>query len=642
MAQPLCQFNNINYSIGARKLLDDCKVILYPNEIVGLIGRNGCGKSTLLSIMAKIKEPDTSTPPFRIDEPADGLRALLITQKPDLGSDVSVEEVIFEYYPNLKVLNDKIEKIHKALESSDDQSLLNQQRVLFEQAESEGLWEIRSSFESYLKMFSLNPKEKYVNLSGGEQRKVMISLGLSYKGDLVLWDEPTNHLDVESIQILEEELKNSNLSHIIISHDRYILTSLPKRIFSLTRGKIDSHVGSYEKFLESSQLSEEQRKGTLARLKNKLRREQDWMRQGIKARGTRSKKRVENFQQLKSNVAKIKSLELDNLKLSYSHSGSKRQILLEMKDTTIGYKDLDLIQNFSEKIQRGDKIGLIGENGSGKSSLLNTILKRVKPLSGELKEGHELKVAEFSQTRDELDTEMTPFQLLGQGSDFVILPGGRQKHVISYFSDFLFDKADIHRPCATFSGGEKARLQMALNLLLEADLYLIDEPTNDLDLETIEILEKALQDFSGAMVLISHDRAFLGNVTNKVWLIEDKKIEKFEAGYSQVEGYLEAKKAQKELEQLPTEEVAPTPVAEVPVKKKKLSNKEKIRLKELPKMIESAESKLATLDEEISGLTANAQSPEDFQKIADLQDQKNNLEEELLFNYEELEELQDE
>jgi ATP-binding cassette subfamily F protein uup len=266
------------------------------------------------------------------------------------------------------------------------------------------------------------------------------------------------------------------------------------------------------------------------------------MRQGIRARGTRSKKRVDNFHELMGKVKDLQSMERKSLKIELSHTGRQTKALVELKKVCQKFSQRTLFKDVDLKIHKKDKIGLLGSNGTGKTTLIEILCQKINPTSGEVKLADDLVIKHYSQHRTELDEEQTPFEFLGQGQDQVILPDGRAQHVMSYFEKFLFNRDDIHRPIRYFSGGERNRLQLAYHMLGPADLWIFDEPTNDLDLETLEVLEKTLTDFKQALILISHDRAFLNNVTNKILLIHEQQVETFQSGYSQAENFLEALK----------------------------------------------------------------------------------------------------
>ena len=435
---------------------------------------------------------------------------------------------------------------------------------------------------------------------------------------------------------------------MIVSHDRYLLTKLTNKIFHLQDGKIKSFNGSYTDYLEFLNQQETERKRLLERLRNTLRRETAWMRQGIKARGTRSKKRVESYHSLQEKVSTIKNQAKKELIATISSSERKTKKLLELKDVTFGYGENILFNKINLLVGRKNKIGLLGANGVGKSTLTQLIAGEIKAQEGEVSSALQLNIKCFSQKREELDPNLTPYQLLGDGSDFIYLPNGKQKHVISYLKQFIFTSNDIHRPISSFSGGEKNRLQLSLNLKEAADLWIFDEPTNDLDLETLAIFEEKLQDFDGALILISHDRAFLSAVTNKIWLIVDKEIEVFEGGYSQVETYLEAidLENQLHLEAQVNKEKEPESQKESkesnknsPPRAKKLSYKEKLRLEELKKLILEKEKHIITIEEKVLKFDFSNMDQDSSLLYNKLTKEKEELEEALLSHYEEQEQL---
>ncbi|MBY0416422.1 MAG: ATP-binding cassette domain-containing protein, partial [Bdellovibrionales bacterium] len=401
-------------------------------------------------------------------------------------------------------------------------------------------------------------------------------------------------------------------------------------------------------YLTYLEQAEHAKTSLLTKLKNNLEREQAWMRQGVKARRTRSKKRVEDFQELKSKVSQIKSEAKKTMDLSLQKSGRQTKVLVAFTDLFFQYDSKKvLFDKVTGEIHKGNKIGLLGANGVGKTTLLKLIKGDLSPTSGIMKTAENLQIQYFSQKRDELDVETTPYQLLGDGNDFVALPDGSKKHVHSYFESFLFGRDDIHRPLKTFSGGEKSRLQLAFNLTKPGDILIFDEPTNDLDLETIQILEEKLAEFPGAVILISHDRAFLSTVTNKVWLIDDSKLQNFEGGYEQVSPYLDALELEREYKT--PEEKAATPVAPpVPVAPivavnpapAPVSSKNKQRIEAIYKEIETNEEKVKVLQEKIAGLDYSRPSDTQTASIKILTDAQNVLEERVQSLYQELEALE--
>jgi ATP-binding cassette subfamily F protein uup len=530
----LCNLKNISLNFGLKTIFKKAQLTVNVGDRIGLLGLNGKGKSTLFKILNDEVVPDHVTPPFEFHKARgeDNQRFSLFYVPQELplegNENLSINDYFFVFYPQLKVM------FENDLEN-------------FEQHHG---WELIQSYESFLKYFNLLDLDKIVSeLSGGEQKKILLSLGLSSIANLILWDEPTNHLDIETIRLFEDELNSTSKAFMLITHDRYLLSKLTKRILHIQNGVIESFTGSYTDYLQFLEESEHSKMKLLEKLKNNLEREQAWMRQGVKARRTRSKKRVEDFNDLKDKVTTIKSEAKRNLDITLSQSNRQTKVLASFADMSFTYKgsDKSLFDNISGEIQKGNKIGLLGNNGVGKTTLLKLILEELQPTKGKIKTADGLKVQYFSQKRDELEVNSTPFLVLGDGSDFVELPDGSKKHVFSYFESFLFHRDDIHRPLKTFSGGEKSRLQLALNLTRVGDILIFDEPTNDLDLETIQILEEKLGSFPGAVILISHDRTFLSTVTNKVWLLEDGKLQNFEGGYEQVSPYLEALEMERDL-----------------------------------------------------------------------------------------------
>lgn len=530
----LCNLKNISLVFGLKTIFKKAQLTVNVGDRIGLLGLNGKGKSTLFKILNNEVVPDHVTPPFEFHKARgeDNQRFSLFYVPQELplegNENLSINDYFFVFYPELKIMFETdLEK--------------------FEQHHG---WELIQNYESFLKYFNLLDLEKIVSeLSGGEQKKILLSLGLSSIANLILWDEPTNHLDIETIRLFEDELSTTTKAFMLITHDRYLLSKLTRRIFHIQNGVIESFAGSYTDYLQFLEESEHSKMKLLEKLKNNLEREQAWMRQGVKARRTRSKKRVENFNELKDKVTTIRSEAKRNLDLNLSKSNRQTKVLASFSEMSFSYPGTDkaLFDNISGEIQKGNKIGLLGNNGVGKTTLLKLILEELTPVKGKLKTADGLKVQYFSQKRDELEVDSSPYQVLGDGSDFVELPDGSKKHVFSYFESFLFHRDDIHRPMKTFSGGEKSRLQLALNLTRVGDILIFDEPTNDLDLETIQILEEKLGSFQGAVILISHDRTFLSTVTNKVWLLEDGKLQNFEGGYEQVSPYLEALEMERDL-----------------------------------------------------------------------------------------------
>lgn len=640
----LCSLKNLSLSFGDKTIFDDASFQIDHGDKIGLIGLNGVGKSSLFKILTGKIGADTSTG-FVFDKasPKQGpeleYSVFLVEQSftlPD--GPCAARDYLFEYYPELKKLNTAYKK------TVEDHDLDRQQKVLTEM-ERVDFWSFLNGYESYLRSLELDGIDRDVkDLSGGEQKKILLALGLVSKANLILWDEPTNHLDIESVKKLEDELLASNKSLVIISHDRHLLSKVCNKIVHIHSAKITEFKGSYADYLEFLNIKEEQRVKSLAKLRNTLKRETEWMRQGIKARGTRSKKRVEGFENLSKKVSDLKNSAKKEIELNINDSGRKTKRLAAFKDVSFSYGEKEMFKNLDLELYRGDKIGVLGPNGAGKTTLMRLISGQLSPGSGEVLQADDLRINYFDQKREELNQNKTPYELLGEGEDFVTFSDGRSLHVSAYFQNFLFNKDQLKRPLSSFSGGELNRLQLAINLKNESDVWIFDEPTNDLDIESIEILEDKLENFQGTVLVISHDRSFLENVTNKIWVVRDKGIEFFNSGYSQVQAYLDAMELE---ESLRRESPVKAQVQEAPESSQerakeaaKLSNKEKELLKKLPTLISELEARIQEMEEQIAGVdyaSLDAQASEDLNRLVN---EKDESETRLLEMYEQLEDFE--
>lgn len=656
----LCSLSNIHLSFGTKEIFKGAELTIHKGDHIGLLGLNGQGKSSLFRILAEELQPDISSPAFVFNKGTgqqdETLRYSVFhvpQELPHADQPISIDDYLFTFYPPLQKIHQELASINHSLESNQSESqtnkLMQRQRLLLDQYEHLGAWSLINSYQSYLRYFGHQDlKRKISDLSGGEQKKILLALGLSARANLILWDEPTNHLDLETIKLFEEEVESAGQTYMMISHDRYLLGKLTNVIFHISRGQIHKFEGSYPDYLEHIAEKEEERIRMLTKLKNSLRRETEWMRQGIKARGCRSKKRVENFENLSSTVADLKARARRQLEMEVSASTRKTKSLIQFEQVEFSYPGKKLFKPLTFSIHRGNKIGLIGINGAGKTSLINLIAGHLSPSTGLIKRADDLVIQHFTQKREELDLSKTPHQLLGEGEDFVHLPGGRDLHVVSYFESFLFNRNDIHRPISTLSGGEKNRLQMALNLKRAGDLWIFDEPTNDLDLESLQILEKKLNEFEGTLIVISHDRAFLSAVTDTIWMIHQQELEAFNGGYSQVEPYLEAvlfedmltrQDADGPQENAESRKESSTSNALPSLSSKKLNNKQKERLKQLPQLIALKEKQIQQLESKISAFDFQDNSFERQKVFSEMALEKEKVEEELLELYGENEEL---
>ena len=642
-----CTLKYLNLSFGAKNIFNNSQLTIHLKDRIGLIGLNGYGKTSLFKILEQQLIPDQGHPPFNFiknkDAHGNSLSVFTVPQVPPMVSNTTVEKYLYHFHPQFLTIQNEIEEINLKLDkqasnTSASNLLIEKQKNLLEQFEHLDGWKILSTYKSYLKYFGLeNHSMDISDLSGGELRKVLISIGLTHPANLILWDEPTNHLDLKTIKLLEDELLMSNKTYMIISHDRYFLAKVTNKTVHIHNQSINNFNGNYSDYIEYTEKQNIYVANIITKLKNAHRREQAWMNQGIKARGCRSKKRVENFNQLEEKINNIKLNSKNKLQISISNTQNKNKKLVKFSNINKSYSQNEILSNLNFTIYRGDKIGVLGDNGSGKSTLAKLIAQQIKPSSGEIFHAENLSVQYFSQDRKELNNSKTPYELLGSGKDLIVLPDGRQIHVNSYFTNFLFNKDDIKRPMDYFSGGERNRLQLAKNLTNSSDIWIFDEPTNDLDLETIQILENVLSKFKGTVIIISHDRAFLSAVTNKIWLMENNTIECFSSGYSQAEEYIEIIEYEKIILNKNKKKSSLAVTDNLNIKKIVLTNKEKQRIKTIDQDILNTEENLSLVEKEILEFNYNDMNEHKQIIINDLSSKKDEYEEKLLSLYEEKE-----
>lgn len=600
----LLTLQNLTLSHPHKQLFKEVTFTLNEGDRIGILGLNGHGKSSLFKVIMGLQAPDITVPAFIFDKSRD-LSIFYVPQELLPHGDLNIEDYLYEYYPNFKTIKTKLNTIGEklGLGEEDFEALLEKQQILFEELTHQGEDRIYNAYVSYLKGFGIEDLTiKVKGLSGGEQRKIALALGLSCPHQVVLWDEPTNHLDLETIQRFEEELQSSKKTFMVISHDRSLLNNVVERIVHIQSGKLVSFQGTYAQYLDFLQDEDARRVKELDRLENSNRRETAWIRRGAKARRTKSKKRIADYDSLQSNISDLKALASKTVSLNLKSSGRKSKVLVESESIDVGYGSKTLIENFKFALAKGDKIALMGKNGVGKSSLLKVLMGEQQPLKGQIRILDGLDIGHFSQKRESLPNDITPWQLVGEGIDFVMSNTGEKRHVASYLDGFLFKTEEIKRPIHTFSGGEKNRLQLAQFMKHARDLWIFDEPTNDLDLETIGILEEELRSYEGALIIVGHDRTFIENVTDKCWLIHDNKIEVFEAGWPQAEIYLETEALEAELKK-----IKPSNSNKSNNAMAGLSNKEKVRLEKLVAEIETLEARIAELNTLLAGIDYTAQ-----------------------------------
>lgn len=600
--KPLCSLQNLSLTYPNKHIFDQVTFTLNQGDKIGVLGLNGHGKSSLFKVLASLAKPDTTVPPFIFDRAKEFSLFYIPQELPNLDG-VTIENYLYEFYPEFKELKLKVDAISQKLTEITDgfEPLIEEQTKIYETLTALGEDRIHAQYMSFLKAYELENLDRTMeSLSGGEQRKVAIALGLSAPHEILLWDEPTNHLDLETIQVFEEELQNLKKTFMIISHDRSLLNNVVDRIVHIRQGKLRTFEGTYEEYLAFLVEDENNQRKELDKLNNMNRRETAWIRRGVSARRTKSKKRIEEYANLNETIRELKSRAHKSVSMDLKSSGRKTKALIQATDLSMSFGDKTLFENMSFTIGRGDKIALMGANGVGKSTLLKILTDELNPTNGNVHRVEGLDVGYFSQKRDILNDNDTPWNLIGEGIDFVISNTGEKRHVASYLESFLFKSEELKRPISTFSGGEKNRLQLAHFMKHAKDLWIFDEPTNDLDLETIGILEEELKNYKGAVIIVGHDRSFIENVTDKCFLIYDKHLEVFEAGFSQAQIFMEAV----ELERLQKKKEESKPVSnfETPKEKAKFSHSDKKRYEKVQADIEKVEESLSTLQSDLEAL----------------------------------------
>ncbi|MCB1779770.1 MAG: ATP-binding cassette domain-containing protein [Candidatus Competibacteraceae bacterium] len=579
---PLLNADRLSIAFGAEKLLDNASFQLDSGERVCLTGRNGTGKTTLLRLLAGELQPDSGD---LWRQP--GLRVATLAQELPADTTATTFEIVAG---GLDGLGELLAEYHEAaVHLTHDATSEQLQRVerLQHELEARDGWRWQQRVEAVMTRLQLPADTPLGELSGGWRRRVLLGRALVSEPEVLLLDEPTNHLDLETIQWLEEELLEFRGGLLFVTHDRALLQRLATRLLELDRGVLTSWPGDYTVFLEKKAALLEVEARHNAKFDKNLAQEEAWIRQGIKARRTRNEGRVrallalrEEHRQRREQTGKAR-FELEQAEIS-----GKR--VIEAKSIRYAWQDTPLICDFSVQIMRGDRIGLIGPNGSGKTTLLNLLLGRLTPDAGQVRLGTKLEIAWFDQLRERLDPEQTVLDAVAEGRETVAI-NGRYRHVIGYLGDFLFTPQRVRSPVKSLSGGERNRLLLARLFSQPANLLVMDEPTNDLDLETLELLEELLLDYSGTLLLVSHDRAFLDNVVTSCLVFEGSgTVREYVGGYSD---WLRQRPAPKPAPvakpaQLPKSVLPPAPK---PVRPGKLSYNERRELEQLPARIEALE-----------------------------------------------------
>ena len=579
-------------AFGHVALLDHVDFQLDEGERVGLIGRNGGGKSSMMRVLADQGSLDDG-----LVWRAPTARICYVSQEPVLNADDTVFDAVAQGLGDLHtLLSDYHHVSHQLSEpDADVEKLLEKMQHLQTQLEAQNGWSVQARIETAIARLDLDPDKRVGEMSGGQRKRVALAQALVAEPDVLILDEPTNHLDFESIEWLEGLLNNFTGAVLFVTHDRVFLDNVATRIIELDRGKLVSFPGNFSAYqvIKERMLADEA--VVNAKFDKVLAQEEVWIRQGVKARRVRNEGRVLRLEQLRRDRAARRE-KLGKVEMSVDAGERSGKLVAELVNVSKSYDGRKIINDFSCRIQRGDKIGLLGPNGAGKSTLLKIILGGLQPDAGQVKLGTKISVAYFDQLREQLNDEATLADTISQGSDFVEI-GGQKKHVISYLGDFLFAPERARSPVKSCSGGERNRLLLARLFTQSSNVLVLDEPTNDLDIETLELLEELLANYDGTLFLVSHDRAFLDNVVTQVIAFEgDGKLIEYAGGY---EDWVRVKKYQASVLSAASGASAkpsvstPLRVAAVPAEKSKatskLSHKEARELEDLTKRIEALE-----------------------------------------------------
>ena len=619
---PYITLDKAALAFGHVALLDHVDFQLDEGERVGLIGRNGGGKSSLLKVLAGEAKLDDGTlwrqPTARI---------CYVSQEPVLDANASVYDEVARGLGALhQIIIDYHHLSHQLGEpDADFEKLLEEMQPLQTALEAQNGWAVQARIETAIQRLELDPEALVGSLSGGVRKRVALAQALVAEPEVLILDEPTNHLDFASIEWLEGLLKDFRGSVLLVTHDRKFLDNVSTRIVELDRGQLASFPGNFAAYqkIKERMLSDEA--VVNAKFDKVLAQEEVWIRQGVKARRTRNEGRVLRLEHLRLERAARRE-KVGKVEMNLDKGDRSGKLVAELENVSKSFGTRKVINDFSCRIQRGDKIGLLGPNGAGKSTLLKIILGEQAPDTGTVNLGTKLSVAYFDQLRAQLDDNATLIDTISQGSDFIEI-GGQKKHVISYLGDFLFAPERARSPVKSLSGGERNRLLLARLFTRPANVLVLDEPTNDLDIETLELLEEMLDQYDGTLFLVSHDRAFLDNVVTQVIAFEgDGKLMEYVGGY---EDWVRVKKF--EANQKSAAPVQAKPVAKAePVKPKtsaKLSFKEQKELDEMPQRIEVLEREQEDI---VAALGSGALYRDNSTHAKQLQQRASEIEDELL------------
>ena len=522
---PLLSLQRVSLAFGHLPLFEDADLQIDTGERIALIGRNGAGKSSLLRVLTREQPPDSGTV---WQEP--GLRVSRLDQD----VPAAVDRTVFaEVAAGLGELGAVVGAYHQAavrVAESHDAADMERLGELQHALEERDGWRLEQKVELIVSRLSLPAERRMSELSGGWRRRALLGRALVSEPHLLLLDEPTNHLDIDAIRWLEEYLQGYPGAILFVTHDRAFLTAIATRIVELDRGRFTSWPGNYEAYLRKKDAALNDEARELERLDKKLLKEEAWLRQGVKARRTRNEGRVKALMALRAERAAYRA-QAGSVRIAVDDGQGTGKLVFEAEEVWKSFGGKVVIRNYSQRILRGDRVGLIGANGSGKTTLLRLLLGELQPDSGEIRHGARLQVAYFDQQRDQLDPDATIADSVNEGNTTVVV-NGQPRHIVGYLADFLFPRERAQSPVRSLSGGERNRLMLARLFARPANVLVLDEPTNDLDIETLELLEELIGSFDGTVLLVSHDRAFLDNIVTSTLAFEkDGQVREYVGGW---------------------------------------------------------------------------------------------------------------
>ena len=617
----LISLQDISLDFGGPLLFDNLSMKIEAGERVALLGRNGSGKTTMMKVMAGEIELNQGKVAYQ-----KGLRLAYLPQEVPSGISGTVfDAVLSGLGPQVNLLTDYHHLTHR-LKTENSPELMHQIDILQEEIDSAGAWNLNNRVENVIDQMKIDPESDFEKLSGGQKRRALLARALVASPDVLMLDEPTNHLDIDSIGWLEGLLRGYQGTVFFITHDRAFMSSLATRIVELDRGKILSWACDYKTFLQRKQDAMDNEAAYWSNFDKKLAQEEIWIRRGVKARRCREEGRVKELLRLREEKS-MQRKQMGLVRMSAQKSAISGHRVIKVSNLGFSYGDTCLIRDFSTQVMRGDKIGVIGPNGSGKTTLLRILLGELPPQKGKARQGANLEIAYYDQLRETLEEERTVAENVCAGSDAVTI-NGKPRHIISYLQDFLFAPERARTQVRLLSGGERNRLLLAKLFARPSNLLVMDEPTNDLDIETLELLEELLLSYPGTLLLVSHDRAFLDNVVTSTMVLEGGgEIHEYPGGYG--DWILQRKVKAPEMPQTPQ---LGTPIPKDKDKgiSRKLTFKEK-------KELEGIEEKIVKLEEEQQSVFSLLADPETYrknpEKIAEAKERSEKLKGEIILAY---------